>query len=61
MEIIVCIRNVYGNELIYPVCEQAKLFTQLSGRKTLSPADIGVIEKLGFTVVVEIPTLGGVR
>ena len=61
MEIIVCIRNVYGNELIYPVCEQAKLFTQLSGRKTFSPADIGVIEKLGFTVLVETPTLGGVR
>jgi len=61
MEIIVCIRNVYGNELIYPVCETAKLFADLTGRKTLSPADIGVIEKLGFTVVVETPTLGGAK
>lgn len=59
MEIIVCVRNVYGNELIYPVCERAKLLTRLSGRKTLSPGDIQTIEKLGFVICVETPKIGG--
>lgn len=61
MEIIVCIRNVYGNELIYPVCERAKLLTDLSGRKTFSRQDIETIEKLGFMVKVETPKIGGVK
>lgn len=61
MEIIVCIRNVYGNELIYPVCETAKLFADLTGRKTFSPSDIGTIEKLGFVVKVETPKIGGAK
>jgi hypothetical protein len=61
MKITVCIRNVYGNELIYPVCEQARLFCRLSGRKTFSPADIETIEKLGFVVTVETPKIGGAR
>ncbi len=59
MEILVCVRNVYGNELIYPVCEKAKLFAKLAGRKTLSLADVQTIEALGFTVRVEAPKLGG--
>ena len=61
MEIIVCIRNVYGNELIYPVCERAKLLTCLSGRKTFNRVDIETIEKLGFVVKVQTPKIGGVR
>jgi histone H3/H4 len=61
MEIIVCVRNVYGNELIYPVCERAKLLTRLSGRKTFSPVDIETIEKLGFVVKVETPKIGNVK
>ena len=58
MEIIVMIKNVYGNELIYPVCDKAKRFARLSGRKTLSPRDIEIIEELGFSVRVQAPTIG---
>lgn len=58
MEILVCVRNVYGNELIYPVCEKAKLLAKLAGRKTLGIADIKTIEALGFVVRVEAPKLG---
>ena len=52
------IKNVYGNELIYPVCDKAKAFTLLSGRKTLSRRDIEIIETLGFSVRVEAPKIG---
>lgn len=57
MKIIVAIRNVFGNELIYPVCEKAKLFSQLCGGKTFSPTNIRAIKALGYTVEVksEVP------
>jgi len=59
MQILVAIRNVYGNQLIYPVCERAKMFAKLAGRKTLSEADCDVIRALGFEICVETPKLGG--
>jgi len=49
-EVQVEIRNVYGNELIYPVNETAKLLTALTGKKTLSSWDIKNIKALGYTV-----------
>ena len=42
-------KNVYGNELIYPVCQQAKRFAILTGQKTLSSTSIIIIKRLGFT------------
>lgn len=52
--ITVSLKNVYGNELIYPVCEKAKLFASLTGKKTLSQNDIDVIIKaLGFEIYIE--------
>ena len=58
MNIIVCIRNVYGNELIYPVCDTAKLLAKLAGRKTLGIGDIKTIEALGYVVHVQPQKLG---
>ena len=43
-------KNVYGNDLIYPVCERAKRFAILTGQKTLSAGAISSIKKLGFSV-----------
>ena len=43
-------KNVYGNELIYPVCKQAKLFALLSGEETLSDGAIFQIKRLGCSV-----------
>ena len=51
------IKNVYGNELIYPVCFNAKKFTSLTKNKTLSKKDIDIIKTLGYKVVVEQKTL----
>ena len=44
------LRNVYGNELIYPMCDDAKRFTRLTQTKTLHRDDIAVIKSLGYTV-----------
>ena len=43
-------KNVYGNELIYPVCQQAKRFAILTGQKTLSNGAIFQIKRLGYSV-----------
>lgn len=43
-------KNVYGNDLIYPVCERAKRFAILTGQKTLSNYVIHHIKRLGFSV-----------
>lgn len=57
MSITVAIRNVYGNELIYPICDTAHLLARLTGRKTFSHADIATIKKLGYEPVVQGATL----
>ena len=56
-EFIVNIRNVFGNERIFPICESALLIAKLIGRKTFSRNDIEIIKKLGFSVSVEAQTL----
>ena len=43
-------KNVYGNELIYPVCQRAKRFAILTGQKTLSDGAIFQIKRLGYSV-----------
>lgn len=57
MKITVEIKSVYGVDRIYPVCDNAKRFTKLTGNKTLSQADIETIKALGFTVEVVTPEL----
>ena len=63
MKLIVKIKNVYGKDLIYPVCEKAKLFAALIGQKTLgelgySEYNINSIKDLGYSIeVVRAKTL----
>lgn len=59
MEIIVKTKNVYGNELIYPVCEKAKIFAEIANTKTLSLRDLARIKSLGFVVNLEQQTPKG--
>ena len=59
MKIIVSIKNVYGKELIYPVCSNAVFFSALAGAKTLTPKAIQLIKTFGYTIEVETPSLGG--
>jgi hypothetical protein len=53
MRIIVERRNVYGNELIYPKCETAKLLAKLANHASLTKSDISVIKQLGYEIVCE--------
>lgn len=48
--IVVTARTVYGQDLIYPVNEAAKVLAQLVGKKTLSPRDLELARDLGLTV-----------
>ena len=57
MDITVEVKNVYGMDRIYPMCEKAKIFTRLAGTKTLSTYDISKIKELGYAVQVKTPTL----
>ena len=50
MQIIVTVKSVYGNDLIYPVCPSAQKFAQIAGTKTLSLQNLRQIEALGFSV-----------
>ena len=43
-------KSSYGHQRIYPTCPNAKLFTQLTGRKTVFPQDLAVMESLGFEI-----------
>ena len=59
MEKIITIKivNKYGNDLNYPVCNDAKLLCELTGKKTFSNADLFTVKGLGYQIKVETPTL----
>lgn len=57
MDILVKIKNVYGNEMIYPVCEKALIFANMAGTKTLTHQSIKQIKALGYTIAVQQKTL----
>jgi len=50
MELIVEIKNVYGVERIYAVCNKAKLITKLKQSKTLNREDISILKELGYQI-----------
>ncbi len=51
--ITVSIKNIYGRDVVYPICDDAKSFAQLAGTKTLTMDAIGHIKNLGYTVSVK--------
>ena len=59
MEKIITIKiaNKYGNDLNYPVCNDAKLLCSLTGKKTFSNPDLFTVKGLGYQIKVETPTL----
>lgn len=52
MSIQVKIKNVYGNDLVYPICEKAKAFAAIAGQATLTGWTISKIKDLGYTIEV---------
>jgi len=53
--IIVRIKDVYGTQTVYPVCELAIGLAALAGTKTLTPAAIKIIRSLGYQIAIESP------
>ena len=52
MHITVSVRNVYGNNLVYPADDTAGLFAALVGAKTFNAKQIHTIKALGYAVHV---------
>lgn len=50
MKITVYTKNVYGNNLIYPIGKTACDFTRLTGTKTFSKYHLGIIKALGYEI-----------
>lgn len=44
----VIIKSNYGNEAIYPDCNESKLFAKLANTRTLTPEAIRTIKALGY-------------
>ena len=57
MHITVQVRSVYGNDLVYPMDDQAILFASLVGAKTFNASQLGKIRALGYAVHVAAGTL----
>ena len=44
----VTIKNTYGNELVYPSCDNAKLLTSLLNSKTFTQRHIDILKRLDY-------------
>ena len=53
MEITVRRKTVFGNEVVYPVCDTAICLTMLGDTKTITPRQIGIIKALGYKINLE--------
>ncbi len=49
MELLVEVKNVYGNERVYPACDKSKVLAHMTGASTLTDKVISDAKKLGFT------------
>lgn len=50
-QISVTIRQVYGNETIYPACRTSAFFAALAGTKTLTDDALRLIAANGYEIV----------
>lgn len=48
--IMVTTRTVYGNAVIYPACDQSRVFAALAGTKTLTLQSLKKIKALGYEI-----------
>jgi hypothetical protein len=57
MKIEIIIKNVYGNQLIYPNCDTSKAFSNIAKTKTLSIENLKTISSMGYDVEVVNETI----
>lgn len=51
------IKDVYGNQTLYPVNEKARILAKIAGTKTLTKETVALAKQLGFTFEIVQPTL----
>ena len=56
-EIILEVKNVYGNELIYPSCHIANALIKLKDKKTFNKSDLDVFKALGLLITWKARTI----
>lgn len=44
------VRSVFGNNLAYPMDENAQALTDLAGKKTFQHHELGIIKKIGIEI-----------
>jgi len=42
------VKNVFGNELVYPACYQGKTLAKFKGTKTFTDTDLKILKDLGY-------------
>lgn len=57
MNITVRLKDVYGKQTVYPVCETARLFCRIANTKTLTREILDSVKALGYSVTVEQPSI----
>ena len=58
IKIKVLIKNVYGNKLVYPICNTGRKFLYLTQSKTLDKTQRDMIKSLGYEFEVMPEKLG---
>ena len=53
MTITVRVRNIYGNKTVYPACPKSKIFADIAGHSTLTPATLDGVRRLGYLIEVQ--------
>ena len=56
-EIILEVKNVYGNDLIYPSCHIANALIKLKDKKTFNRSDLDVFKSLGMNITWKARTI----
>ena len=56
-EIILEVKNVYGNDLIYPSCHIANALIKLKDKKTFNKNDLDVFKSLGMNITWKARTV----
>lgn len=55
MKITVTLKNVFGNETVYPADEAARSFCAIAGTKSLTLETLCLIRGLGYEIVFTDP------
>lgn len=49
-KILLKVKSIYGNNLVYPYCDISIIFSKLLRKKTFDNTNIGYIKQLGYEV-----------